>query len=230
MKNLTMRDFVFKGLGVALIALFLGMAAGPSKVVAQTTATPSSSSSGTQDDCDENSQFFKDFMQTTMARQALEAMAWQTGYMNSTDKMRQAWPTYKSPLVNLHTAACVDFMNKFYDLIGMLFGRAEGVYNMLISFVNQLISVACQYVAASINNVLNAICIPLPDMFSLPGFGGPERKSCNGISLADVISFTSDPPYLSSNISSSKMRKDFLDKTRAPISRGTSATPKGLGM
>lgn len=150
------------------------------------------------------------------------------GQEQATREVAAVLPTIKTPIANLHLAACVKVMDDFYDLIGMLFGRAEGVWNMLLSFVNRLLNVACQYVAAAINNALSAVCIPLPDMFSLPGFGGPDRKSCNGISMADIVGVTAAPPYLTSSFPQTMRQKMYKSMQKTPVSRG--GRERGLGM
>jgi len=123
---------------------------------------------------------------------------------------------------SVNNRLCFDMMDRFNSLIEALLGVAGTILNMLISFINQMISLACQYVVAAISNALTSICIPLPDLPSMPGFGGgPNRKSCNGLSMADLVSMSSHPAQVTpSQLGIYDYQKTIRNKATDTVTRG----------
>ncbi len=76
--------------------------------------------------------------------------------------------------------------------------------SLLKSFLDKLIDdltgLVCNWVATTINNLLSTICLPLPNLGSLSlSLPTISASSCNGISLRDLVSVSTD--YSQSSVS-----------------------------
>lgn len=70
----------------------------------------------------------------------------------------------------------------------------------LDGLIDQLTGLVCSWAATTINNLLSTICLPLPSLGSLSiSLPTISASSCNGISLRDLVSVSSD--YSQSSIS-----------------------------
>ncbi len=199
-------DSFKKGLRFAVMALMLAVctqAVGTHSTLLYAADTSSDSAGadvGPKDGCEKGGAAYHALEKAVQYNTANETTSYDTAYMSGTKTARDNMAKVGNVFDSVSNRICFDMMSRFDSLLESLLGIAGTILNMLIGFINQLISLACQYVVAAITNVLNSVCIPLPDLPSMPGFGGPDRKSCNGVSLADMMSISTRPfqvPYYS---------------------------------
>lgn len=136
----------------------------------------------------------------------------------------------ESPLGSVTALLCLQRVMEYQSLISTLLGKAATVMNMLIGLVARILEAVCQYVATAVNNLLNELCIPMPDLPGMPGFDSPERKTCNGYSLADIVSYNARPPQLPMSGSLVRQYQRSIQGTiEAPFTRAWNAMGGGGG-
>lgn len=119
---------------------------------------------------------------------------------------------------NIEKGVCFDMFDKVGDLIAGITAAANYEWGALVEAVLQavkewIIDKLCAAIAQALNNAVNSICLPLPDL-KLPGLGLPSlgSQSCNGLSLGDIIQFkpvpfTETPPGLARDIARGVMSR-----------------------
>lgn len=113
---------------------------------------------------------------------------------------------------SIYDTACLgNLMLQFNNLTSMTGGQGL-LGNVLSGILQNLQNQVCNYarnvVETTLNNALNLMCIPIPELgsFSL-NLPAPTRTSCNGgVSLANYMRFTTAPPTsMGSRVPSSYM-------------------------
>jgi len=81
------------------------------------------------------------------------------------------------------------------DIIKMLVNFANTIVSQIVNMVLSLLNSVCQFIANTVNNVLSMMCLPLPNLnFGLDLAISSNRESCDGISLANLVSVYGGSP------------------------------------
>lgn len=87
------------------------------------------------------------------------------------------------------SSGCIREIIGYFDILkNILSGTLSLVATAVLSLMNWLVSYVCKFIITGINNLLASVCLPVPNLnlsMSLPSL---ESKSCDGISLQNVIS------------------------------------------
>ena len=88
---------------------------------------------------------------------------------------------------------CIKIKMKFYDVIRLINSASSASIfsfirdNIVIPLAAAIVNYACQYIVSTVNNILQSICLPLPNFgFSL-AFSRPRTKTCDGLSLGNNL-------------------------------------------
>ncbi|MGE4351461.1 MAG: hypothetical protein AB7E52_04650 [Bdellovibrionales bacterium] len=110
--------------------------------------------------------------------------------------------------------------NVYYDAQQSLAEKADGKNNIIATllddikddFLNQVCTVAADTLDTLVNNALNSLCIPIPDLdyftLTLPNV---EETTCDGVSMADLMQFPIVPGEgYGSRVPSSYLSRFFI--------------------
>lgn len=90
---------------------------------------------------------------------------------------------------------CLDMVFSSLDIIKMLVNFANTIVSQIVNMVLSLLNSVCQFIANTVNNVLSMMCLPLPNLnFGLDLAISSNRESCDGISLANLVSVYGGSP------------------------------------
>jgi hypothetical protein len=110
---------------------------------------------------------------------------------NKKDTMRRAaviQDTYRQMNYKSSSGCIIKIMGYLDVIQKVLSGALSLIATAVLGLVTWLIGYVCKYVVTTINNLLASICLPIPNLslsMSLPSL---QSKSCDGISLLNVIS------------------------------------------
>ncbi len=127
---------------------------------------------------------------------------------------------------------CIDFIEtiqQFYQKLRQLLtlsGLKEFIIQLVTEIVVAFLNKVCQYLIEGLETVLEMICLPLPDI-SLPSLGLPEipSKSCDGISLNDIITLKTTEAVSIEDILNSETAGEIMPIDPVPTIRPASPGP-----
>lgn len=89
------------------------------------------------------------------------------------------------------TSYCIDKILLYFDIIRGLLAGASWIEGIIATLISTVFNAVCEYAVAAIttvvNNVLDSICIPIPSLSFSIDLPSIDRKSCDGLSLSDVM-------------------------------------------
>lgn len=143
---------------------------------------------------------------------AKAAKAFRAALITEGEEVRQdsieASVTNKTDYSHIEDSYCLkaQYSQFFETLLTLLNGIDQFIYKIVRTLLEEAMQKVCEYVASAISSVLKSICLPLPNLDTSFGLGSLSTKSCEGISLNDLINFSSGAPKLDIWASDGKLK------------------------
>jgi len=107
------------------------------------------------------------------------------------DSIRQQASQKESPIPSAKKLMCIDDITAFMDMSRGLMKGVKALDALFSYIVKQVLDAACNWaidnLVTPIENFMDSICLPIPDLSYSMSMKSVKRKGCNGVSLGQAL-------------------------------------------